>query len=151
MKVRNKILPPALLLGFVLLAYWPLSTGQLCMKYDILDQFFQYRHFLSDSLSNGVWPLWTPWQYYGFPYFADPQSAAWYPPAWLIASLRPYDLYSLYFEWLAHVFMGGLGFYFLLRKLGVTLVSALTMALLYECNGVFLGNAQHFTYIISMA
>lgn len=151
MKARKKILAPALLLGFVLWAYWPLSTGYLCMKFDILDQFFQYRHFLSDSLSNGVWPLWMPWQYYGFPYFADPQSAAWYPPAWLIASLRPYDLYSLYFEWLAHVFMGGLGFYFLLRKLGVTLVSALTMALLYECNGIFLGNAQHFTYIISMA
>src|SRR6056297_4069531 len=121
--------------------------GQNCMKFDILDQYFQYRYFLSDSLSNGIWPQWLPWQYYGFPYFADPQSAAWYAPAWLLASLRPYDLYSLYFEWLAHVFIGGMGLYFLLRKWGVTMVSALTMALLYEYNGVFLGNAQHLTFI----
>lgn len=121
------------------------------MKFDILDQYFQYRHFLSDSLSNGIWPLWLPWQYYGFPYFADPQGAAWYSPSWIIAAFRPYDLYSLYFEWLAHVFWGGLGFFFLLRKLGISILAALTMAILFECNGIFLGNAQHFTYVISMA
>lgn len=151
MKDENKIIPIGILLGFVFLAYWPLSMGQNCMKFDILDQYFQYRYFLSDSLSNGIWPQWLPWQYYGFPYFADPQSAAWYAPAWLLASLRPYDLYSLYFEWLAHVFIGGMGLYFLLRKWGVTMVSALTMALLYESNGVFLGNAQHLTFITSTA
>ena len=151
MKVAKIYLPIGLLLAFVLLAYWPLSTFQNCMKFDILDQYFQYRYYLSDSLANGIWPQWLPWQYYGFPYFADPQSAAWYSPSWIIAAFRPYDLYSLYFEWLAHVFWGSLGFYFLLRNLGISILSALTMAILFECNGIFLGNAQHFAYVISMA
>jgi len=133
------------------ICYAPLLELEHCMKYDMMDQFFQYRFFLSDCLSNDIWPLWQPWQHYGFPFFADPQSAAWYAPTWIIAWITDYDIYSLHYEWWGHVLWGSIGILFALRKFKVSWTAALIVALFYQGNGVFLGNAQHFTYVIAMS
>ncbi|TVR76906.1 MAG: hypothetical protein EA409_12515 [Saprospirales bacterium] len=146
-----RIFPWLLLVLFPWVAYWQVGFLANCMKWDIMDQYFQYRYFMSDALGNGIWPLWQPWQYFGFPFFADPQSAAWYLPAWLFSLFTNYGLVSLHFEWLFHIAVGGGGMYFLLRTLGIDALPALLMGLLFQVNGVFVGNAQHLAYVIGMS
>jgi len=41
------------------------------------------------SWADGRIPLWTDRIYFGFPYFADPQTALWYPATLLVAGLGP--------------------------------------------------------------
>lgn len=147
----KKYFPWLVLLIFPWLSYWQVGFMQNCMKYDIMDQYFQYRYFLSDSLSNGIWPLWLPWQYFGFPFFADPQSGAWYLPAWILSALTNYDIGTLHLEWIFHIAIGGMGMYYLLRKIGIGWSVALMMGLLFQANGVFVGNAQHMAYVFAMA
>lgn len=139
------------LIVFPWIAYWQVGFMVNCMKWDIMDQYFQYRYYMSDALSNGIWPLWQPWQYFGFPFFADPQSGAWYLPAWLLSLFTDYGLVSLHFEWLFHIVAGGTGMYYLLRTIGVAALPALLMGLLFQANGVFVGNAQHLAYVIGMS
>jgi len=55
----------------------------------------QYHHPVTLELvrawSAGRIPLWTDGVYCGFPFFADPQTAAWYPGTLLVAGLGPHQ------------------------------------------------------------
>jgi hypothetical protein len=56
-----------------------------------------YHHPVTAELlrawSEGRIPLWTDAVYFGFPYLADPQTAAWYPATLLVAALGPHTGY----------------------------------------------------------
>ncbi len=54
---------------------------------DIYHNHYPMTRELVRSWSEGRIPLWTDRVYFGFPYFADPQTAAWYPATLLIAVL----------------------------------------------------------------
>jgi len=57
--------------------------------------------------SQGHLALWTDRVYLGFPFFADPQTAAWYPGTLLVAGFGPHLGYVLFL--LAHTLLAALG------------------------------------------
>ncbi|MBW2388515.1 MAG: hypothetical protein JRG89_08755 [Deltaproteobacteria bacterium] len=64
-----------------------------------VDDIQHYHHSVTRALarawSEGRIPLWTNHSYFGFPLFADPQTAAWYPGTLLIVWLGPHWGYVL--------------------------------------------------------
>jgi hypothetical protein len=133
-----------------ILIYWQVGLMQYTMKWDMMDQYFPFRYFIGECLQNGILPWWNPHINLGYPFHADPQSAFWYPVTWFFA-LGGYSIYDLHVEFIFHVILAGLGFYFLLKKEGVDNKTAIIFSCCYQACGFFISNSQHFTYIISAA
>src|SRR5687768_7624079 len=137
---RKNLVPYLLLLAVPFIAFWQIGMMQHTMKWDMLDQFFPYRYFLSECVDAHVLPSWNPYQHLGAPFHADPQSGFWYPPAWLLALLRGYDIYTMNFEFILHVCIAGIGFFKLLRGFGIENRNALLFSVAYQCCGLFVNN-----------
>jgi hypothetical protein len=118
-------------------------------KWDLLDQAFPWKYFIGECLQNHLLPLWNPYQHCGYPIHADPQSSAWYLPVWIIGFLFGYNVYTVSIDFVLHIFLAGLGMYLLGRKLNFGRGVALLMGTGYMLSGFFVGNAQHFMWIIS--
>jgi hypothetical protein len=134
-----------------LLALHPISFFFYTMKWDMMDQFFPCRFFISECLQNGQLPLWSPFINYGYPFHADPQSGVFYPVTWLFSLLGGYNVYTIAAEYLLHIFIAALSFYAFLRQFKVSRLSATTFGITYALSGVFISNAQHLTWVVSMA
>jgi len=118
-------------------------------KWDLLDQAFPWKYFIGECLQNHILPLWNPYQHAGYPIHADPQSSAWYLPVWIIGYLFGYNIYTVSIDLVLHIFLAGLGMYLLGRRLNLNKGVALLMGTGYMLSGFFVGNAQHFMWIIS--
>lgn len=140
-----------LMLLFAALAYWQVSTFSYCLKWDTMDQYYPWRHFVVESLRSGILPLWNPYEQFGYPIHADPQSGCWYPFLWLVSLLGEYDLRLLHVEFMMHVLIGGWGMFRLLNYNGTGRREAFLLGCAYLCCGIFVANAQHLTYVISAA
>jgi len=81
---------------------------------------------------SGKLPLWNHYEGFGTPLLGEMQSAALFPPTWLLAFPHGQALELGLLQILA-----GLGTYLFLRKLGVCSKSALAGAVLFQLNGVF--------------
>lgn len=127
--------------------YWQIGLMQYTLKWDMMDQYFPFRYFIGEAVSNGIVPWWNPYLSLGYPIHADPQSGFWYPITWLL-SLNGYSVHDLHFEFILHLIFSGFGFYKLLRLQQIEKNYALLFALCYQASGFFTGNAQHLTYII---
>lgn len=75
---------------------------------DFAGQFHAFGLFQARELCAGRFPLWSPGSYGGFPFYADVQSAAFYPPrlltAWLTCS---FPLLALEIEVVIHIWLAG--------------------------------------------
>lgn len=78
-------------------------------------------------LAEGVFPLWNPYIFSGFPHFAMPESALLYPATWLFA-LGSFDVVSR-IDVLMHLCIFVLGIYWLGRDLFQSRRTALFFAL----------------------
>jgi hypothetical protein len=130
--------------------FYPLSFNLLPMKHDAIDCFFPWRYFISSEISQGNFPYWNPYQDLGYPIHADPSSGAWYPIVWVFSLFGKYSLYTINIEYLLHVFLGGIGSYLLFKHFKFSKSIILFGSISYMFNGVFISNAQHLPYVISM-
>lgn len=137
-------------IGLILL-YWPISFMVYNFKWDMADQYFPWRHHVSLSLRNFELPLWNAYQYCGYPIHADPQSGAFYPVVWILSLFGSYSVVTLHIEFLLTAFIAGCGFYKLCRFFSVSSPTAILAALMYAGSGIFIGNTQHITWLISAA
>lgn len=140
-----------LLIIFAFTCYHFLWYEPYSMKWDLAEQYLPWRHFTGKSLSNGTLPFWNPFQLGGYPSFADPQSSAWYYPAWLIGSTFGYSMEIIELEILSYILLGGLGLFAFSKKVGNSTNSSFIVSLCYIANGFFVGNAQHLTWIAAAA
>lgn len=115
----------------------------------MVDQYFPWRYHVVACLRNGELPLWNPYNFAGYPIHADPQSGAWYMPLWLFALFGNYGPYANAVEVFIHIWLAGLGMYLLVNYLYKNHWVALIAGASYIGCGLLVGNAQHFTYIIS--
>ncbi len=87
--------------------------------------------YIKRALSEwGVVPLWSPTILSGYPFAANPLSGLWYPLGW-VALVFPLPL-GFNLMAMAHLLLGGVGLYRLLRLEGLTHVAALFGALTLE-------------------
>ncbi|MBS1644385.1 MAG: hypothetical protein JST36_05040 [Bacteroidetes bacterium] len=138
-----------LLAAFTIVAYWPLASFQHTQKWDSVESYFPFRYFLSDCLRNGQLPLWMPYQLGGYPFYADPQSSAWYPLAWIFGAATPYTLKTFATEYIVHFYLAGVGMYLLVRSFGRSTTAQICVALAYTACGFFVSNAEHTTWVVS--
>ncbi|UPT67108.1 MAG: hypothetical protein M0D57_22335 [Sphingobacteriales bacterium JAD_PAG50586_3] len=94
-------------------------------------------------------PLWNPYNFAGYPIHADPQSGAWYMPLWLFSLFGDYNSHANAVEVFLHIWLAGVGMYLLAQRLYSNHTIALIAGASYIGCGLLVGNAQHFTFIIS--
>lgn len=103
---------------------------------DLAPYFIPPRFFWVESIKNGDFPLWNPYQFTGHPFFANPQHAILYPLN-VLFFLLPFDL-AFNSIIIMHFFLGGFFTYLLLRELGAGASSALLSGIIFMLNGYLL-------------
>ncbi len=151
MKVFKKYSPHLLLLLLPIASFWAVALMIYTLKWDVLDQFFPYRYFLSDCYHNGIAPYWQPYQHLGSPFYVDPQSNFWNPIVWFFTVLGGYSIKTVHLEFILYLGLAGNGMFLLLRQYGRSISTALLFALAYQHCGVFVSNAQHLTWVAALA
>lgn len=117
----------------------------------MMNQFLPCRYFISECVHHNIFPLWCSYINFGYPFYADPQSGLFYPVTWIIALTTGYNVYTICLEYVIHVAIAGVAFFFLLKSFGPDNYTAVVFGIIYCMSGVFTGNAQHLPWIISMA
>ncbi len=91
---EREALPIALatVAGATIFLFWPLVHGALIgeprfFEWDVPEQYWPDLVYLCDSLHHGELPYWNPYDRAGYPYFADPQAAAYAPANWAICAI----------------------------------------------------------------
>jgi len=138
---RRRLQPDALA-SMLLVLSWafffsdPLFTAKNLYFRDILQFHYPLRKVLVESYARGEWPLWNPFVYLGQPMLANPNYMALYPTN-LFHLVFPFD-YAFKLHFILHPLVGGLGLYFLQRRLGIEAVAALGGSLVYQYSGAVL-------------
>lgn len=116
------------------------------------DRYVPWRHHSSLSIQNFEFPLWNAHQMGGYPIHADPQSGVFYPIVWLF-SIFPsgYTIFSAHAEFILTVSIAACCFYKLCRYFKLSRETALLADIVYAGGGIFVGNSQHITWVISAA
>ncbi|MBI5564498.1 MAG: YfhO family protein [Chloroflexi bacterium] len=133
-----------------LVFFWPLFTPVETQRVqlepgDFTQQFLVFRQFGLDELRQRRWPLWLPCIDSGYPYFADPQAASFYPPVvlnWAVHVLsgsRTFSIGALELEAALHVLLAALTAYGFLRGEARSRGAALLGALAFSFGGYLLG------------
>ena len=150
-----KRVSPHLFASFSLILFiislYPILSLNYTMKWDNVDQFYPYRDFISTQLHEFKFPLWNPYINYGYPFYTDPQSAVFYPITLFFCALLSYSVGTLNIEWLFHIIIAFIGLYLFLISRKVKVDVSVFTAILFCCCGVFVSNAQHLTWIISIS
>ncbi|MBC7326526.1 YfhO family protein [bacterium] len=102
------------------------------LLWDSIAQFYPWRTFLGESLRNGILPLWNPYQFCGYPFYANGQSALFYPFNWLSPLLGKM---FMGFQAFIHLFLAGFLLYIFLLKLRLSSASAVFASLTYMLSG----------------
>ena len=107
--------------ALALSVFLPLAWGGVIFHRDMAHWAYPAREFFRASvMDRGHWPGWMPLQGLGFSVYADPLYGVFYPPNWLYFLVGKEHVANLLTAQVAaHVAWGGLGIFFLTRRLGV--------------------------------
>ena len=155
--LRNNNLEIILYIVFILLCNIFMFTGYDFMKFDIFNSHYPNSMFLSNSLKNGILPLWNPLFNYGSPHYANIGMPTYYPTTVFFAFLG-YRLWMMAAEYSFHLFIACWGMnryiFYTFSDCNDKVIRrgiALFTGLLYGFSGNFVGNAQHIMIVISAA
>jgi hypothetical protein len=137
-RVRSGDLFAILTLFFssILFFYDLLKGRYLLTERDLGPYFIPPRFFWVESVKNGEFPLWNPYQFSGHPFFANPQHAILYPLNGLFF-LLPFDV-AFNAIIILHFFLGGLFTYLFVRDLKVSFTGSLISGLIFMLSGYLL-------------
>jgi len=144
----KKAYPYLFLFIVIIIGYWCISFFIYPLKYDAVNFYLPFRNFYGSCFQNGVSPFWLPYQSLGYPSFSDTTTGVFYPLVWIIGYLWGYNIYSLSFEYILHIYIASIGFYLLSKELGFDNKISILLAICYCFSGFFIGNSQHFSKII---
>ncbi|MCO5187300.1 MAG: YfhO family protein [Anaerolineae bacterium] len=115
--------------GFALVAP-ALLRDSLVAGNDLLWLFYPFLSFSRDAIQNFQIPLWNPYHFLGFPQYAEPQLATFYPIWWLFAwsPLPTAQLLTWLFAF--HIGLAAAGVFVLARQDGMGRPGALLGGLL---------------------
>jgi hypothetical protein len=117
--------------------------------YDFADEFFPGRFFMSETIRNGIFPLWIPYQSMGLPVHGDPQAGTFYLPLWIISIFTTYSPFTWGIEYMFHAFMGGVGFFMFAEHFTNNKEIRFIAAIIFMLSGFYIGNVQHISWIIA--
>ena len=140
-----------ILIVIILAIFYQISLLIHPLKWDSISCCLPWRFTVGESISNGYFPWWNPYQSLGYPLHADMQITPWYLPVWIISLFTPYTLVVVQYEYLFHVVIAGIGMFWFLRTLKVDTIGCFIIAISYSLSGVLIGNAQHYHHITTAA
>lgn len=119
-------------------------------------QFIPWTQFLYDSILEGSFPLWNPYNGFGVPFIANHQSAAFYPLNWL---LFPIYLISginglavgMTLMIPLHLSIGGIGITKILQKFNLSTFSQFVGAIIFAFSGYALTRLSFISMIWTYA
>lgn len=117
------------------LGYVPGSFPNKAQYFDVLRQLYPWKTLVVDSIKNGIFPLWNPYNFSGTPLFANFQSAVLYPFNFL------YFFFPQILAWSILVFLQPLfaciWTYLYARKIGLQIWGALFAAVSFGFSSFF--------------
>jgi hypothetical protein len=136
-----------LLALLAILFYWRILTPNLADRAsfppgDFSHQFWAFSTFEARELSAGRLPLWNPFTYAGAPFWADIQSAVFYPPSLLTLLLSGpwgFSLFALELEAILHFWLAAIFSYLFVRRLTHHRGGALFAAITFTFGGYLTG------------
>ncbi len=123
--------------------YWiPITSSEASIQWDAVDVHYSSQKYFADHVRAGELPFWTPYIFSGFPFLADPQVGAWYPPNWpfFLVGVTPR---GIQFELLLHAVLACLGAFFFLQRFVSNRPAAMVGALAYGLSGFFAEHSPH--------
>ncbi len=137
----------SLLVNVIVFFHKPLFSSHYIFPWDFRGVQFPLITFLSDELRRGRFPLWNPYDYCGYPVFANIEACFFNPMVLASAFLAahfPFDLAKL-LEWgvVLHLWMAGVCAYHLMRAMGTGRAAAWTGAIMFQTGGYFASRAEH--------
>ncbi|MBC7861638.1 MAG: hypothetical protein IAF38_01610, partial [Bacteroidia bacterium] len=142
---------PLVLLLLAIAALWQFAFLKNGLQWDIQDAMLPWRYFAGENLKNGMFPLWNPYQQFGYPFYADLQYTNWNPEVWIIGNLGGYTLYTLFFLIIFYVWMAGYGMYRLALFFNGNKQISFFVACCYMLSGCMISHLQQFVVIIGLA
>jgi len=145
----EKILPYFVLFSEALVFFrLTLFFSHFAIPWDLRSYHLPLAFYAAESLGAGKLPLWDPFVYCGFPFYANIQTQLFYPPAWpffALANLFAPDVLTKVLEWQTalHVFLGGAFAYGFLQKMKLRRGPALLGATVFQMGCYFASQAQH--------
>lgn len=126
-----------------ILFYWtPLFDDQASIQWDMADVHYSAQKYFEQSLRTNGLPRWTPFEFSGMPFLADPQTGAWYPLHWpfFLIGITPR---ALEWELALHAFIALAGMFLLARRFIGNDAGALFAGMAYAFGGFFAGHSSH--------
>lgn len=120
----------------------------LLTERDLAPYFIPPRFFWVESLKQGSFPLWNPYQFSGQPFFANPQHAALYPINGLFF-LFPFDL-AFNVIIILHFFLAGFFTYLLMRDLKAGSTGSLIAGFVWMLGGYLLSVHSLLAILLSV-
>src|SRR5258708_18883874 len=119
----------------------PLDKATFPEKSDLTEGFFPPRDFVARTLAGGEFPLWNPHILSGYPQFADPQSATFYPVELLFALLAGarFSLDTVAASMALHFFLARALAFFFFKRLTGGVLPRLLGAVVFEFGGFLTG------------
>ncbi|MBI3235635.1 MAG: hypothetical protein HYZ42_16625 [Bacteroidetes bacterium] len=140
-----------LLVLIVLVAFWPISSGQYSMANDMLDCWLPWRTFIAEHIKQGEIPIWNPYQACGYPIYADLQGPLWSPESIVSSLLFENTLNAISFLYLFYLSIAAIGMFDVVWYFTQKKTNAFLTAAAFVLSGFFYSHAQHFYAIISAA
>jgi hypothetical protein len=137
----------AIFAALVLLFHWRILTPDLADRQsfppgDFTAQFWAFTTFEVRELAAGRLPLWNPYTYAGVPFWADVQSAVFYPPSLLTLLLSApwgFSLFALEVEAIAHFWLAAAFMYLFAREVTTSRPAGVIAAFTFTFSGYLTG------------
>ncbi len=151
--LRIRLIKFILPFGLWLFLFYPIVLGRITIVGDT-SSFYATVKFFADNLSQGVFALWNPFLFWGFPTLVEFQYFGPFNPIWLLIIIFQKVGMSFYFAflwtYLGYFFLGQIGFYCLAKAILkdnlvayiaflVSLFSFASMVIFNSPNSVFIG------------
>lgn len=138
--------PFFILLLFIVVAYLPVLLPYFHLKNDLITQNLPTRFVFGEGINSGFEPFWNPYLHYGSPQYGDMNNGFWNPVQWFIGSTFGYNIYTITFEELFYILIGGWGIYKVAREF-FSKDAAILTSLVYICCGYLTGHLQYLCWI----
>jgi hypothetical protein len=144
----------ALLANVVLFFHKPLFSSQYLFPWDFRGVQLPFITFLSDQLRAGHFALWDPFEYCGFPVFANIEACYFQPlvvvSAWIAAHTSA--PLPMLLEWavVLQIWMAGVCTFRLCRRLGAGNAAAFAGAVIFQTGGFFASRAENIGMIMAV-
>lgn len=148
-RLENHLGPIGAMLTLLIVGFGDIFRKGMILGNDIQTEFMWKRAYTFGAGLKGDLPLWNPYQFTGYPFMANFQSALFYPLNWIFLVLEMHSAFIV--STFIHLFLAGLFMYALVYGRTRKKIPSLLAGILMTANGGLLARvfAGHVTIVCS--